>query len=255
MNPNTTTPLTVPLRAPAPGASATLYCFPHAGGDPDTFLPLARLLPPHVTPVGINLPADETGGSVFPTVRAAAAAIATAVTDRHVTPGSAQGDGFQTIGLLGHSGGGLLAYETARSLHDHRVPLALLAVSSVPAPAAAPQLIRQLSNPQRFEQTVHEALGLATNNRTLAAFAFRRDLPMYTAYTYEEGAPLDYPIAVHGGDEDPVAPHTDLAEWASYTTARCTVRTYPGGHMYLRNHWGALATHLGNALTAGRTDI
>ncbi|MGF1424945.1 thioesterase II family protein [Kitasatospora sp. LaBMicrA B282] len=253
MNPDITTPLAVPLRTPASETSATLYCFPYAGGGHDVYQPLARLLPTRITPVGINLPAGDAGRPTYPTVQTAVDAIATAIAAQHDTSRSAQADGSHLVGLFGHSGGGLLAYETARCLRGRGFTLALLAVSAVPAPAAAPQLMRLLTNPLYFEQVIHEEQRISTDIRTLVSFALRRDLPMYTAYTYEEGALLDFPITVYGGDEDHIVPHTDLAEWSSYTAAHCTVRTYPGGHMYLRDRWGTLATHLATDLSPRRT--
>ena len=45
--------------------------------------------------------------------------------------------------------------------------------------------------------------------------------------------PLDVPMLVLGGTDDPAVSASDLAEWRRYTTQQCNVRLLPGGHFFL----------------------
>lgn len=50
-----------------------------------------------------------------------------------------------------------------------------------------------------------------------------------------EGAPLACPVVCLGGAEDSAAIRADLAQWANLTTQEFRLRTFEGGHFFLKD--------------------
>ena len=63
--------------------------------------------------------------------------------------------------------------------------------------------------------------------------ALRADLQMIETYQCAEEPPLEVPMLVLGGTEDPAVSAGHLMEWRRYTTQDCSVRLLPGGHFFL----------------------
>lgn len=145
--------------------------------------------------------------------------------------------------LLGHSMGALLAFELARSLreHDHTPPQLLILSGCRP-----PHAIRTPKSPIHGlpDRELLAALqdrygGIPTVVRDNPEIwkvllpALRADFQMIETYTYVEEPPLDVPMLVLGGTEDPVVSAAQLMEWRQYTTRDFSVRQFPGGHFFL----------------------
>jgi surfactin synthase thioesterase subunit len=56
--------------------------------------------------------------------------------------------------------------------------------------------------------------------------------------------PVPCPITACAGIEDAAAPPAALIDWARFTRARFVLRIFPGGHFFLREQLGPLATAL-----------
>jgi surfactin synthase thioesterase subunit len=144
--------------------------------------------------------------------------------------------------LLGHSMGALLAFEIARSLRrrGHGLPR-LLVLSGCPAAHAivVKEPLHELPDielmnvlQQRYGG-IPAVVGANPELWSLLAPVIRADFEMIETYVYAEEPPLDVPMLVLGGTEDPAAPVAHLMEWRLHTTQDCSVRLLPAGHFFL----------------------
>jgi medium-chain acyl-[acyl-carrier-protein] hydrolase len=150
--------------------------------------------------------------------------------------------------LLGHSMGGLLVFEIARALRErgHAMPRLLVITGCRP-----PHMIvvkRQLSAlpDQELIDVLQQRYGgippAVRDSPELQALllpVLRADFQMIETYHYAEGPPLDVPLLVLGGTDDPAVSASDLSDWRRYTTRQCNVRLLPGAHFFLFGGDGA----------------
>jgi surfactin synthase thioesterase subunit len=220
-----------------------LVAFPHAGGGPSTFARWPALLRDDVELWRVTLPGRawrrrEPFERSWPTLTdTLGSAIASEV------PGP--------IVLIGHSLGGLLAFETARWLTAARLAPARLIVCGCPAPengvvVPVPDgdsaLIRAAS---RLGRAVPDAVLESAEAVALFAPILRADLELARAYVLHPGPSLGCPITAAAGDRDPLAPPSSLGGWSRHTRARCELRVLPGGHFCLHDHAGPALASLG----------
>ncbi|QIP83374.1 thioesterase [Streptomyces sp. Tu 2975] len=235
-----------------PHAPTRLLCIGPAGSTPAFYRPLAQRLPPNVDLHAVNLPgrghlADQpplTDPRQMPRI------VADAI--RH-------SDDDRPFALFGHSLGALLAYETARTLHRASCrPPVLLALSALPA-VHNDSLVTMLT-PLFLDsrQGLAHILGalpddLPRDRRILkAAIPFVADLLMALQYRHLHEPPLDLPLAVYGGRDDPLVRTDDLDAWSDLVLQPVTVRLFPGTHTYPTHQAGALAERLVKDLHAAR---
>jgi surfactin synthase thioesterase subunit/acyl carrier protein len=232
--------------APRPEATTRLYCFPHAGGSASTYLPWSDLLPEHVELHAIQLPGREDRGEEEPRTDLLALA-------DELSSMIAANPGRRPFAFFGHSGGSLLAFETARALwRGHGITPVTLGLSAVPAPdgpgmAELRERVFRHQSPEALEalafippEILREPALLERSRRALTY-----DYTMYRSYRY---IPASSSLACHlvlfAGDDDPLCKPEHLAGWADQTTGSTTTYVYSGGHFYLRNHLPELADRL-----------
>lgn len=144
--------------------------------------------------------------------------------------------------LLGHSMGALLAFELARSLraHNHSMPaLLILSGCRPPHTFAIRNPMHELPDGE-LVAALHERYGgipeFVRDNPDIWKMllpALRADLKMIETYTYEAQPPLDVPLLVLGGTDDPAVSAAQLMEWRQYTTQDCSPRMLPGTHFFI----------------------
>ncbi len=144
--------------------------------------------------------------------------------------------------LLGHSMGGLLAFEIARSLrlHNHAMPC-LLVLTGCPPPHAIvmKESLHGLPDGELVDVLQERYGGIPSvvrENRELWKFllpALRADFQMIESYAYTDEPPLDMPLLVLGGTDDPVVSAGHLMDWRRHTTQDCSVRLLPGTHFFV----------------------
>lgn len=219
----------------SPG-SASLFCFPHAGGTASVFHPFRRLLAPEFDVVGIELPGR---GSRFREPLAVELdvivdAVAEAITRR------ARGPFF----VYGHSSGTLLAFETTRELVARDLAPAALFVSGRRAPPAPPL-------PDPDHPTRVSTLSDVELRALLARYAgtpapvlerddlmhlylpvLRHDFALDERYRHVPGPPLPLPIHAYAGSEDTLATPDELDGWHVMTSAAFMMRVFAGGHFF-----------------------
>jgi medium-chain acyl-[acyl-carrier-protein] hydrolase len=145
--------------------------------------------------------------------------------------------------LFGHSLGGFITFELARALRrDRRGGLVHLFVAGSRAPQLPSRLpdLHELPDAEfldglrRYEGTPDEALRNA-DLMSLLRPMLRADFSLTETYVYTEERPLDVPIAVFGGQNDPVVERYELAAWREQTTRAMTLRMLPGDHFFVQS--------------------
>lgn len=221
------------LADPAPpDPGAYLVCVPHAGGAASTFHPWRALLPPGVALLAVQRPGRET--------RFDEPAVADlAVLADGLAAAVAEVAGPAPVVLLGHSVGGLLAYEAAR-----RLAPAHLVVAGCRPPHRGGYRLTHLPDGALLDEL--ERLGglpgvVRGHPELVAMFvdALRADLVAAEGYRQTHArngmGTLSCAISAFGGQDDALVPPIWLSEWASYTTKRAEVQAFPGGHFFLRS--------------------
>ncbi|MER6774780.1 thioesterase domain-containing protein [Streptomyces bacillaris] len=221
-------------RHPVEGpAVSRLVCLPHAGGTAGSYAGWAGRLPAGVELVAVQYPGrqDRLAEEPIGVMAEMAGQLARALRPLLDLP----------MALFGHSMGTGLSYEVASLLEradgfvmDH------VFVSARPAPhridgehrhrLGDEELVaamRRLGGPDAAVYDHPELLPLILP-------PLRADLALLDRYRPERLIPLRAPMTVFGGEADDTCPVAELASWAEATMAGVRVRTFPGGHHYLR---------------------
>jgi surfactin synthase thioesterase subunit len=218
-----------------------LICFPHAGGAASAYLPLSRLLRPHVEVRAVQYPGRQDRR------------LETPVTDigelAAIVAGKLEADdAAPPFAFFGHSMGALLAYETAWILQERGArPPRRLFLSARGAPGPQPGPHDRLADDDAILSAVRRLGGTGVemlDDPEVAAMvlpALRADYAALAAYSWTPREPLDTPVTVLCGDADPVVPVEEAADWRTYTRAETEVRVFPGGHFYLDQRLGDVA--------------
>jgi medium-chain acyl-[acyl-carrier-protein] hydrolase len=234
------------IAAPRPPATAfRLFCFPHAGGGALLFRQWLTLVPPGLAVLPVQLPGREERYRE------------PALTDFDALLDAAQaaldGHAQRPFGLFGHSMGAIIAFELARRMApDHLFVSACRAPhlhDSWPARSTLPteDLARELT---RLGGT---PLAVSADDRLLRLLepTLRADFMMCERYQPAPGRPLQCPIGAFGGADDAETPEESLRAWRVHTGGPFTLRTFPGGHFYLRDHAAELLAMIGADVSAG----
>ena len=220
----------------APPDALRLFCFPSAGGGVSLFARWQERLPAGAAVCPARLPGRESRAAeppppgMEPLVRELAAAL-----EPHLA---------SPFAFFGHSMGAAVAFELARELRRRGRPLpACLFASGARAPRFRrghvpppdPDEEQFLAEVRRLEGIPAEVL----DNSELMALVLpvlRADAALYRRYVYSEEPPLDCPIRAYGGESDPNVTSFHLEAWREETVSSFGMRTFPGGHFYLRTH-------------------
>jgi len=143
--------------------------------------------------------------------------------------------------LCGHSLGGLLAFELARTLRARQLghPRALI-VCAVRAPQHPPPtpLLHALPAREFIEQVERRFGPIPREIREypealdLLLPVLRADLEAYETYQYAQGPALDIPLLALGGESDPNVSASQLHDWHGHTLGRFELEMMPGGHFF-----------------------
>ncbi|MFD3681721.1 thioesterase II family protein [Streptomyces sp. NPDC058613] len=214
-------------------AVSRLICLPHAGGTAASFASWGGRLPPGVELIAVQYPGrqDRLGEEPIGDMATMAEQVAKALRPLLDLP----------LFLFGHSMGSGLAYEVAGLLEREEGFVAQhIFVSARPAPHLIDgehrhrlsdddlvAAMRQLGGPEAEVYDHRELLPLILP-------PLRADLALLDRYRPERLTPLQAPLTAFGGESDDTCPVSELPAWSAATTAGVRVRTFPGGHHYLR---------------------
>jgi medium-chain acyl-[acyl-carrier-protein] hydrolase len=231
-----TSPWFLSQRALSKTATVRLFCFPFAGVGPSVYRGWADVAGRDVDVRVVQLPGREgrLREPALTSVDAIVSEVAAAIAPLLDLP----------YAFFGHSLGGLIAFELARTLRERRAPaLARLFVSAsrpphVPNPFAP---LRQLDDlgllteiDRRYGGSVPAAVMESADLREFLVPPLRADITALETYTYRPAAPLACGISVFAGSEDPTIARGALDAWQEQTTASCRIRTMEGGHLFLQ---------------------
>lgn len=212
-------------------ARPAMVIFPHAGGGPAPYLPLARRWQDQVHPYIVCLPGRDKRITEEPI-----ASMADLL--RQLLPAVLPVLRFRFI-LYGHSMGALVAFELARQVRrrfgiepDH------LVVSGFPAPRCFRSSGRhELPGDRLWDSVIAmkgmpEAVAANTEIRGLLLPAIRSDFQICETYAYQAGPPLDCPISVLAGTHDDELRPLDLMAWQDETSTAFRCQQMLGDHFF-----------------------
>jgi surfactin synthase thioesterase subunit len=211
--------------------SRTFVLAPYAGGSAFAFAEwIPRLVAPDEAAVVLRYPVREPGDTEH-SLAALADDAAGAVLAAADSP----------LVLVGHSMGGLVAYELAQRLEPFR-PVHLLVVSASRPPGHARMSVAQvlgMTGGQWRDEVlaqglVDEELAAAPGMLDLVVPTLRANYLLLARHPPPTGR-LSCPLLVIGGVADAEAPPELLNLWVGRTSADCTTKLYSGGHFYYRN--------------------
>jgi surfactin synthase thioesterase subunit len=227
-----------------------LFCIPYAGAGAAVYRDWGRLLPGFdvlaVQPPGRGWRLAEPARA---DLKVLAAEIAEAIEPLADAP----------FALFGHSMGAWLALLVARRLEERgRRPVALFASGrQAPALGSLHAPMAHLDDEQFLEQVDLRYGGIPGDIRherellELLLPALRADVAAIESYVHRSGPRLTCPVAVLGGDADPLVPVESLSGWAAETGGPFEVRTFGGGHFYFQPDPGPLFEYLTGAVAGG----
>ena len=80
--------------------------------------------------------------------------------------------------------------------------------------------------------------------------ALRADYKALGTYRWRGGEPLTAAVTALTGDRDPMMRVEDAHTWRAHTTGDFTVKVFPGGHFYLYDQTGRIASTVTEGLLA-----
>ena len=241
-------------REPGAHPGARVFCFPHAGGNPRTFLGWQPGLGADAEILAVCRPgrehrAHEPAPTFEEYVEGAAEAIR-AVSERDGRPAY----------LFGHSLGALVAFELGRRLASrHRVVPRHLIVSALRAPHLPRTNIPEHTLPEpefrarlrEFDGTPEEVLADEALMEVVGPI-LRADLAIPATYEHPPGARVTWPITAFAGMEDTEAPPDDVGAWREETTGAFALHVLPDGHFFVHSQESSLLRTMSGLLrTAG----
>ncbi|MFI0907260.1 acyltransferase domain-containing protein [Streptomyces sioyaensis] len=246
-------------RTRRPDAVADLYCFVHAGGSPGEYVRFGDELP-ELQVYGVQLP-GRAARRAEPAVTGMPELVDAVVEAL---------DPQRPFAFLGHSLGGLVAFEVTRALRDRgrELPRRLYLSSSPPPPHTRGRTVVHTLPDEELLAEIERRWGelpaqvhTDATLREMVLEVFRADLGLFETYRYAPGPPLEIPVSVFAGDQERTALHVE--NWQAHTTGPFDVTHLPGGHFYFRDPQQrrellarireSMAAPPGAAVTAGAT--
>ncbi|MFD5877011.1 thioesterase II family protein [Streptomyces sp. NPDC060322] len=224
------------------GQPVKLHCFSHAGAGVSCFNSWPAVAGPGVEVVPVRLPGRET--------RLRQPRLTTCAELREDLLGRLAEAAYQgPYALYGHSLGALVAYVLTRALAETGAPPPLfLAVGACMPPDTTTPLLgaAELSDEELFVHladlgSLPKGAGAAPGGlwRRAVLPVLRDDLRLAArlreaAVDPLAGGPVDVPLVVFSGSEDPVAPPAPLDGWRHWTTGPFARHTVAGDHFFVR---------------------
>jgi amino acid adenylation domain-containing protein len=221
------------LTEPAPTDTASLVCFPYAGGNAGNFRPLVEALRgTGIAVYAVELPGHHVAAErepFAPNVRVVGQVVAQVVTELDQR-------GLTRVMLWGHSSGTALAVATARELHERGIEVTrLFLAAQLPRDAVG----RRAEADQLAGRTYAELSKLDAQRAEHIGAAYRHDCVAVHRYFAElldaPVAQLPVPVTAVVAADDPSTPefphrHADWRLLAEHVDA---VELTDGGHYFL----------------------
>jgi medium-chain acyl-[acyl-carrier-protein] hydrolase len=231
-------------KAPRENARVRVFCFPYAGADTSVFGRWAREAQGDLEICAVELPgrgrrtSDPVPATLDDVVNETASGLAPLL-DR-------------PFALFGYSLGALIGFELVRALRKSGLPapvhlfVAAREAPSTPLTASRPR--HDLPQPALLEglrtfygRGIDPVILAEPDLMAMFVPRIRADLRLLESYRYRPDAPIDCPITVLVGGNDPSVKVPNLQDWHRETSASCQVRTFPGRlHFFLAEEHAAI---------------
>lgn len=237
------------LRKANPRAKTRLFCFPYAGGTANIFRAWAQYMPPGVELLGVQPPGrgQRMLEPPFADLQEMVTSLVDIIGEHSDKP----------MAFFGHSMGAIVAFELTRRLRRESKagPFHLFLSGRRAAQLSSeeektydlpePEFLESL---RRLNGTPREVFEHAELLQLMLPL-LRADFSVCQTYEYRPEPPLDCPITVFGGVEDPEAGRESLEAWSSQTSGGFSLHMLPGDHFFINTSQALLcrllAGHLG----------
>ena len=210
-----------------------LFCFPYSGAGASIFRTWQNSFPPNIEICPVMLPGRESRlrEPLYTELPPLVKAVADALAPYFNVP----------IAFFGHSMGALLSFELARYLRRH---FQLQPVHLFISAHSAPHLTRAETSVANLPEAdfvtrlremrgTDEAILACTELREIILPILRADFSVCETYEFLPDEPLDCPITVFGGLDDPYIKRDELDHWKTHTYGSFKLRMLPGNHFFL----------------------
>jgi medium-chain acyl-[acyl-carrier-protein] hydrolase len=219
---------------PDAGAGMRLFLFPYAGGGPAAFGKWPGELPQAIEAHIAHYPGRGSRYNEQPVKQLASLAERLADSIQPLLD--------KPFAFLGHSMGGLLAFEVARQLRERRMPqpqtLFVSACGAPHLPDPHPP-VHALPDAQ-FLDALRALNGIPAEIASLPELmelllpSFRADFAAVEGYRYDfQGPAFDFPVIVLGGSQDPHVSRERLEAWQQHAKAGFRSFYFPGDHFFI----------------------
>lgn len=219
-----------------PNARLRLFCFPYAGGGATIYSAWPRSLPPEVEVVAVQPPGREAriGEKAYGDLAQLVDAMHPQLLPHMDRP----------FAFYGHSNGGLMAFELARTLRRTGGPMPRhLFVGGRPAPQLEDdeEKIHALPHDEflaalrRFAGTPEEILQNAEIMELIEPL-LRADFSLGETYAYTPEPPLDLPISAYGGVRDEEVDQDEVEAWREQTSGEFHLKMFSGDHFFINGN-------------------
>ncbi|MFA7060228.1 MAG: alpha/beta fold hydrolase [Pedobacter sp.] len=229
--------------------TATLFCFPFAGGNAYSYRPLERNIHPAIKVVPLEPPGrgrrtQETSLTGMHEMALDMLSCVRASLDR-------------PFAFFGHSMGALSAYLVTRLLAEEHLPLPLHLFISGKGPPHGTSREAQWHTlpPGEFKAKLAELGGCApavlADQELFAYFAplIREDMRAIAEYRHKSVPPFDVPITVMIGTAESTT-YAEASGWKDMTTSDCSILQFEGDHFFLFDHIDSICELLNSTLLA-----
>ncbi|MEA5503587.1 thioesterase domain-containing protein [Halotia wernerae UHCC 0503] len=217
---------------PNPQAKLRLFCFPYAGGSATIFRTWFSNLPNTVEVCPVQIPGrgsrlmEAPFTQILPLVRTLGKTLLPYLDKPYA--------------FFGHSLGALISFELARyfrrQCNSHPVHLFVSARQAphIPDPSPMHTLpeIELLEELHHLNGTPKEILKNAEMMQLLLPL-LQADLAVDETYVYTTEPPLESPITVFGGLQDPETSCDDLEAWHKHTNSSFSIKMFTGDHFFI----------------------
>ncbi|HSR25144.1 MAG TPA: thioesterase domain-containing protein [Candidatus Eisenbacteria bacterium] len=223
--------------SPAAHPRARVVCTTRAGGSARDFDGWSPVLGDDVEVCAVQLPGrlDRFREPALDSIEPIAVAVAEAI--------AGLPDALPLV-LVGDCMGALVAYEVARVQRRRGWTMAgdLVVASYLPPDRLRTEQPYHDAPAERLRGRLAEVGGVPAHVLMddelfeLLLPTLRADFSVFERYRYTGEPPLEAAIHAIVGEADPHLGVADMEGWGCHTSRTFTVRTFPGGHFFLREH-------------------
>jgi medium-chain acyl-[acyl-carrier-protein] hydrolase len=229
-------------------ARLRLFCFPYAGGGALAYRSWIEAVPREIEIFPVQLPGRENRFNEKPYTKLQPLMhkLLSAIRPYLDSP----------FAFFGHSLGAVLSFQLAQKMNVEGLDLPLhIFVSSRRAPHL-PDLNPPLHNLPKSElidmlKSFGGVPDMILNDPEVLDFflpTLRADLYLSENCPIENGNPINCPITAFGGLQDPFTSIRELEAWRQSTCREFRLKTFPGGHFYIREFTKELLEEISHTL-------